>query len=53
MTAGAKYVSGDITFTVSYADGEGKDIVTLVLPVLMLTVMSYKLLVLHMLLHQV
>jgi len=28
MTAGAKYVSGDITFTVSYADGDAKDIVT-------------------------
>jgi len=28
MTAGAKYVSGDITFTVSYADGEGKDTTT-------------------------
>jgi len=29
MTAGAKYVSGDITFTVSYADGDAKDIATL------------------------
>ena len=29
MTAGAKYVSGDITFAVSYADGDAKDIVTL------------------------
>jgi len=28
MTAGAKYVSGDITFTVSYADGDAKDIAT-------------------------
>jgi len=29
ITAGAKYVSGDITFAVSYADGEAKDIVTM------------------------
>jgi hypothetical protein len=29
MTAGASYVSGDITFAVSYADGDAKDIVTL------------------------
>jgi len=29
MTAGASYVSGDITFAVSYADGEAKDIATL------------------------
>jgi hypothetical protein len=28
ITAGAKYVSGDITFTVSYADGEAKDTAT-------------------------
>jgi len=29
MTAGAKYVSGDITFTVSYVDGDAKDIATM------------------------
>jgi len=28
MTAGASYVSGDITFAVSYVDGEAKDIAT-------------------------
>jgi len=28
ITAGAKYVSGDFTFTVSYVDGEAKDITT-------------------------
>ena len=28
MTAGAKYVSGDITFAVGYADGSSSDIAT-------------------------